>query len=172
MGVRPSSIPPETRDPDTRRVLDGVRRIVRVLRESSRGAQKSLGLSAAQLFALQQLAGRAPMSLGQLAARTMTHESSISVVIRRLVERGFVSRTRSTADARQLELALTPEGRALLKKAPAAATSRLIEGLQKLPGPVRKQLAQNLAELCESMGISDHEPGMLFDDEEPEVDVP
>ena len=171
MGVRTSSIPPETTDPDTKRVLDGVRRIVRVLRESSRSVQKSLGLSAAQLFALQQLAGQAPMSLGQLASRTMTHESSISVVIRRLVERGFVSRTRSAADARQLELSLTPEGRAVLKKAPTAATSRLIDGLHKLPSPSRKLLAEHLGKLCEAMGIADREPGMLFDDDEP-VDEP
>jgi DNA-binding MarR family transcriptional regulator len=166
MGVRTSSIPPETTDPDTKRVLDGLRRIVRVLRESSRSVQKNLGLSAAQLFAMQQLAGQPPMSLGQLAQRTMTHESSISVVIRRLVERGFVSRTRSAADARQLELSLTPEGRTVLKKAPTAATSRLLDGLQKLAPPARKQLAEHLAQLCDAMGIADRDPGMLFDEDD------
>src|SRR5262249_49808431 len=150
MGARTSSIPPETSDPHVKRVLDGIRRIVRVLRESSRSAQKELGLSAAQLFAMQQLAGQdQPMSLGQLAQRTMRHESSISVVVRRLVERGLVTRVRSVADARQLELSLAPDGRAMLKKAPAAATARLIEGLQKLPPPARKILSEHLVKLCE-----------------------
>jgi DNA-binding MarR family transcriptional regulator len=162
---RPSSIPPETKDPTVRRVLDSLRRVVRVLRESSRSAQKNVGLTSAQLFALQKLAGEDPMSLGQLAQKTMTHESSISVVVRRLVERGLVTRTRSRIDARQLEISLSQEGRALLKTAPAAATSRVIEGLEKLAPADRKQLAESFARLVEAMGISGGEADELFDDE-------
>ena len=40
---------------DVRAVLDGVRRIVQSLRESSRWAEKYLGMTGAQLFVLQQL---------------------------------------------------------------------------------------------------------------------
>jgi DNA-binding MarR family transcriptional regulator len=168
MSSRPtttSSIPPETTDLDSRRVLDSLRRIVRVLREASRAAEKTVGLSSAQLFALRELANGAPLSLGQLAARTMTHESSVSVVVRRLVERGLVSRERSTADGRQVVLTLTQEGRTLLKQAPTAATHALLEGLGHLNRDERRQLAGALARLVDVMGLSESNPNMLFEDD-------
>src|SRR5438105_15524255 len=54
-------------DPSSRAVLDGIRAIVRALRESSRQAERVVGLSAAQLFVLQRLAGARALSLGELA---------------------------------------------------------------------------------------------------------
>ena len=79
---------------DVRAVLDGVRRIVQNLRESSRWAEKNLGMSGAQLFVLQKLAESPAQSLNALAALTHTHQSSVSTVVNRLVQRGLVTRTR------------------------------------------------------------------------------
>ena len=42
--------------PHTRRVLDSIRRIVQFLRESSREAERRVGLSGAQLFVLRTVA--------------------------------------------------------------------------------------------------------------------
>jgi hypothetical protein len=44
-----------TTSSDIRIVLDSIRRIVQALRVSSRAAEKTVGLSGAQLFLLQQL---------------------------------------------------------------------------------------------------------------------
>jgi len=55
-----------------RRVLDAVRRIVQVLRVSSRAAEKLVGLSAAQLFVLHRLEETQAISLNELAERTLT----------------------------------------------------------------------------------------------------
>ena len=57
--------------------LDGIRRILRDLRVSSRAAEQELGLSGAQLFVLQQLAQAPAESLNELANRTRTHQSSV-----------------------------------------------------------------------------------------------
>ena len=90
--------PSVLRDPATRAVLDSIRRIVRALRESSRKTERSVGLGAAQLFVLQRLAGAPPLSINELADRTLTHQSSVSVVVSRLVRAGLVARTRAAAD--------------------------------------------------------------------------
>jgi len=164
MGVRTSSIPPETSDPDTKRVLDGLRRIVRVLRESSRSVQKNLGLSAAQLFAMQQLVGQPPMSLGQLAQRTMTHESSISVVVSRLVARGLVKRKGSRVDRRRVELSLTAAGRSLLTAAPEAAQERLLSALSQLHEAELLQLSALLGKVVELSDASGERPSLFFED--------
>src|SRR3954468_12674201 len=89
-----------TGDVDVRIVLDGVRRIVQSLRESSRRAEKRVGMSGAQLFVLQKLEEAPAQSLNDLAGRTHTHQSSVSTIVARLVERGLVTRMRSPRDGR------------------------------------------------------------------------
>lgn len=83
---------------DVRAVLDAIRHIVRVLRVSSRAAEKHVGLSAAQLFALHTLAEGRTLSVNEVAQRTFTHQSSVSVVVQRLVRRGLVTRNASQQD--------------------------------------------------------------------------
>ena len=145
-------------------MLDGIRHVVRVLRVASRAAEKRVGLSAAQLFALQQLAGGQPLSLGQLASRTFTDQSSISVVITRLVRRRLVSRRRAGDDRRRIELSLTPAGRSLLRRAPAAAQEQIIEALLRLPVKIRKELATSLTRLAGELGAGKEPAAMLFEE--------
>src|SRR5580692_3701743 len=81
------------RDQDgIRSVVDGLRRIFRELRLSARGAERGAGISGAQLFVLQSLAQGSAASLNELADRTLTDQSSVSVVVKRLVTRGMVAR--------------------------------------------------------------------------------
>ena len=108
---------------DSQRVLDAVRRLVRHLRVADRAAQ-SAGLSSAQLFVLSELGKTPAISLGELAERTHTDQSSVSVVVTRLVDAGLVQRDRDGEDARRLELSLTRAGRKTLEKAPAVTQER------------------------------------------------
>src|ERR671939_1114272 len=112
--------------------LDAIRRIVQALRVSSRTAEQRLGVSGAQLFVLQALSEAPANSLNDLAARTFTHQSSVSVVVERLVRRRLVSRSRSAEDARRVTLALTASGRSLLESAPETAHARLVSALRRL----------------------------------------
>jgi DNA-binding MarR family transcriptional regulator len=150
-------------DPATRAVLDGIRHIVRTLRESSRGAERTVGLGGAQLFVLQRLAGAPALSLNELAARTLTHQSSVSTVVSKLVRRGLVARTRADADGRRVEIALTAAGREVLARAPAAAQDRLIAGLALLGAPVRRDLARQLGRLVDAMALPEQHPPMFFE---------
>jgi DNA-binding MarR family transcriptional regulator len=149
---------------DTRAVLDSVRRIVRTLHESSRAAEKLVGLSGAQLFVLQKLGESPGMSLNDLAATTHTHQSSVSTVVSRLVDRGLVLRASSADDARRLELRLSAEGRRLASRAPDAAQARLIHAIERLPAGRRRSLARSLLALTNSMDLAGGEPVMFFDD--------
>jgi DNA-binding MarR family transcriptional regulator len=149
---------------DVSEVLDSFRRIVRLLRLSSREAERQVGLSGAQLFVLQKLSEAKMLSVNELSDRTHTHQSSVSVVAQMLVDKGLVSRARAADDARRLELTLTPAARTLLRKAPGAAQDRLIGAIGKLPAPTRKQLAQGLSKLVVEAGLGDGEAPMLMDD--------
>jgi len=159
-GARPT----KSDDRATRDVLDAIRRIVRALRESSRAAESAVGIGAAQLFVLHRLAASPALSLNELAARTFTHQSSVSVVVSRLVERGLLTRTRGDGDdGRRVSISVTPAGRALLARAPAAAQERLVAGLALLGAGPRRELATLLGRLVDLMALPDRSPPMFFE---------
>ncbi len=147
------------------RVLDSIRRIVRLLREGSRASEDAVGLSAAQLFVLQKLDPATPLSLNELAARTLTHQSSVSVVVSRLVERGMVQRRPAADDARRLELLPTKRGLALRDRAPAAAQDRVIAAVASLSDKQQRDLADMLERMVRALGLDERAAPMLFVDE-------
>src|SRR4051794_39145356 len=126
---------------DSQRILDSIRRLVRMLRVSDRQAQSELGVSGAQLFVLTELGKTPALSLNELAARTLTDQSSVSVVVTRLVDAGLVTRDRDERDARRLVLHLTRTGRALLQKAPPVAQERLLAVFDAMPEGDRTKFA-------------------------------
>lgn len=152
---------------DVRTVMDAIRRIVRLLRVSARASEGLVGISGAQLFVLQQLAESGPCSINELAGRTFTHQSSVSVVVSRLIERGLASRRPSAEDGRRVEVSLTPEGQELLRTAPPMAQGRLISGLRKLEAPQRAALAEGLAALVRELGLDAEAAPLFFEDDAP-----
>ena len=150
---------------EVREVLNSLRQIVRSLRVSSRAAEQRVGLSGAQLFVLQCLARQSPCSVNELAARTATDQSSVSVVVSRLVSLGHVRRATSKTDRRSVDLSLTRSGRALLESAPEAAQDRLIASLTQLPKAELRTLSRVLGKVVEGADVSQQVPSLFFEEE-------
>ena len=148
------------------RSMNAVRSIVRALRINTRAVELKMGISLAQLFVLQQLAERPAESLNELADRTATHQSSVSVVVRRLVERGLVSRTPSLSDKRRIEIAVTPEGRTLLEGAPTTVSMQLMEALHRMPRQDRESLSELLERWLRDAKIDFAAPPMMGEEDE------
>ena len=145
--------------------MNAVRSIVRAFRVNTRAIELKMGISLAQLFVLQQLTERPAESLNELAERTATHQSSVSVVVRRLVERGFVSRSSSSTDRRRIEIAVTPAGRALLEDAPTTIQTQLMTALRRLSRDEQNLLAALLERWLREAKIDFAAPPMLGEDE-------
>jgi DNA-binding MarR family transcriptional regulator len=141
---------------DMTRVIDSIRVLVKALRDSGRDAEQKLGITSAQLYVLQALRDR-PASINELAARTYTHQSSVSMVVARLVESRLVTRTAARGDARKLSISLTASGRNLVKKAPDAAQTRLINALGAMSKSDLKSLASQLNHLTDIMDAQEQE---------------
>jgi MarR family transcriptional regulator, lower aerobic nicotinate degradation pathway regulator len=155
---------PAATDAAVTRILDALRRMTSQLRQADRQAERRLGISGAQLFTLEQL-GRAPaQSINQLAELTRTHQSSVSVVVRRLVERGLAARRQADEDARRVELRITAAGQALLRRSPSTPQARLIQALERMPSAARSRLAELLEHMVDEMGAS-REPAAMFFEE-------
>lgn len=149
---------------DVREALDAFRRIVQALRTSSRDAERRVGLSAAQLYALQQLAGMSGASINDLAARTFTHQSSVSVVVQRLVARRLVAKMPSEDDRRRVRLTITDAGRALLRRSPEPVQERLVAGIATLSPVERRGLVDALTAIADTLATGSGAPPMLFED--------
>lgn len=152
---------------EVRSVADDLRRIVQALRVSGTATEKALGLSGAQIFVLQQLAREPAPSVAALAERTFTHQSSVSVVVRRLVERKLVVRQTDPKDSRKVSLAITAAGRRALLRAPVSAPARLVEALRSLDASDRTALARGLGALVSAMEIPTTPPPLFMEDESP-----
>jgi DNA-binding MarR family transcriptional regulator len=146
------------------RAADGMRRIVQALRLSTHAIEKKLGISGAQVFVMQQLSLSGGLSLRDLAARTRTDPSSVSVAVSRLEAKGLVRRLRAAADGRRAELWLSPKGEAVLRRAPEPAQAKLIRALEGLPPERLSTLVLLLNDLAEQLGAPRGVAPMFFEE--------
>jgi DNA-binding MarR family transcriptional regulator len=144
--------------------MDGIRHLVHALRVAGRASERSSGLSSAQLFVLQQLAEAGPCSIGELAARSRTHQSSVSVVVKRLEEQDLVRRAASEHDGRRVEVAVTPTGRARLADAPPLPQERMIDALHRMDPDLRAALRRGLGVVVDAVTDPDAVAPLFFED--------
>lgn len=142
-----------------------IRRLVRVLRLTARRTQSLAGITAAQLFVLQQLGDDASLSLNELAAKTLTDRSSVADVVDRLEAERLVDRAVDPSDRRRAAVRITPAGRRILARAPDAPTTTLIAALKTLSPRDRVTLAESLIRLNTALGAADEPATMLFADD-------
>lgn len=151
------------RDEDVRRALHAIRRLVRALRIANGSAEKSTGLSAAQLFVLDQVAANPGASLGELATLTLTDRSSVAAVTEKLLARGLLERRRSSTDRRRVEIFPTTQGTETLRHAPHPPTRLILDGLESLDDDRLERIASGLESLVTAMGLVDEPNSMLFE---------
>ena len=138
-------------------VVDSIRSIVQSLRISGREAEQRLGVSSAQLYVLQELRDRPALSINELAERTYTHQSSVSMVVARLVENGLVRRSIVRGDARRLSISLTAAGRSVLRRADGSQTA-LITAMRSMSRNQLRALAGNLNQLTSILEMQTDTP--------------
>jgi len=102
--------------------------------------------------------------IAELAASTLTTQSSISEVVTRLVRRGLVTKKISDGDHRISRLEATAAGRAALANAPETTQERLLAALARLSATKQRQLATGLDELLVAAGLQTLEPTMFFEE--------
>lgn len=151
----------------TASAMTSIRRLVRLLRLSAEHTRTSAGISAAQLFVLQQLREDTELSLTELASRTLTDRSSVAAVVDRLASRRLVDRTINENDRRRAAVRITAAGRRVLQRAPSAPTAGLIDALHELTPREVASLARSLDHLIRALGATETPAPLLFADELP-----
>ncbi|MCW2586427.1 MAG: putative transcriptional regulator [Frankiales bacterium] len=106
-----------------------------------------LGLTHPQYLVMLALWDRSPRSVRDLGDALALDSATLSPLLKRLEAAGHVTRSRSAADERVLDVALSPAGRALRRKAlavPYAVVERLgveVAELHALHGALSRVIA-------------------------------
>ena len=102
---------------------------------------RASGVPAARLSALSVLVFGGPRSVGQLAATEGVTSPTMTRVVDGLVEAGLARRRPYPGNARQVLVAATPEGEALMRDAARRRVDSLVEALAGLAPEQRAALA-------------------------------
>lgn len=129
-----------------------IRRFLRHMEEQSR----ELGHNPQQyqlLLAIEGLPKDKTPTISTLAERMQLNHNSMVELVDRCAGRGLIRRTRSGADRRQVELGVTSEGSAVLRKLASAARQEL-----RTTGPVMSEAIQNVIQDIQLSRSEDHRP--------------
>jgi DNA-binding MarR family transcriptional regulator len=147
------------------RALVAIRRLVRTLRTTAVSVERATGLSTAQTFVLQLLLEAPAESMNDLAARTSTDQSSVSVVVTRLEAKGLVARLDSATDARRTQVVITEAGTALMQRKPPTVQERLTQALAFMKPHSLGHLATELNNLVALLGADEEPATLIFEDD-------
>lgn len=136
-------------------IVGRVKRLYRIVESDLRATFQAHGLDAPSFDVLATLRRSPPphrLTPAELMRATMVTSGAVTQRLDRLEERGLVTRTRRTEDARSFHVSLSPEGLALINEAMldnVITQNRLISGLSSTQ---RDDLAGGLRALLESLG--------------------
>jgi MarR family transcriptional regulator, organic hydroperoxide resistance regulator len=155
--------PASARDKTQERAIRSIRALVGVLQTSARAIEVRTGLTNAQLLLLRQIAGSSGLTINDLVERTSAGQSSVSVVVARLVRSGHVRRGVIAADGRRVTLTATARGRTALRRAPRPATERFLDALRTLAPADTRSIVRGLGALLAEMGEVPERAQLLFE---------
>ncbi|MBN2906967.1 MAG: MarR family transcriptional regulator [Rhodobacteraceae bacterium] len=113
--------------------LVALRRILRATEIYGRELAKAAGLTAVQVRVLQIIAETGHSTPKAISSRMGVSQATMTTLIDRLVAKGLVDRRRSEADRRQMDILITPEGRAAVARAPDPLQDRYVAAFDALP---------------------------------------
>lgn len=141
-------------------VLQRFRMLIRTAQRHSHWIEKRSGVTGAQLWAMQELAERPGLRVGDLAKCMALHQSTASNMIDKLETAGHLRKERQAADHRVVRLYLSEAGAALLAAAPMPARGILPEALRQMDEAALARLQADLDALLAQIRRVDEGFGM------------
>lgn len=120
-------------EPRTDSALRAIRRLLRAARLSEKQLATATGLTPSQLVVLQEVARHGETTAGAIAAKVQFSQATVTSIVDRLAERGFVVRSRREQDRRQVWVTATEPGTAALSSAPDMMQDRFRDRFEQLP---------------------------------------
>lgn len=149
-------MPGTSRDVLISDTVHGLRRIFKAIQSYSQDVLSTYGITGPQLWALKIISSTPGLSLSELSKTMYLHPSTVTGVVDRLENKGFVVRDRASRDRRVIKLRLTEKGQELATKTPSPTQGKLIHGLRELKKVELKavyDVVQKLVEIAEAQDV-------------------
>ena len=134
-------------------IVDNLRRIFQVVHGQFKKAERVMGLTGPQIWAIKIIADSAPIKVSDIAVRMYLHPATVGGILDRLEVRDLVLRTRSDEDRRVVHVDLTKKGRKLMRDSPEITELLMVNGLEKLSPGKLKNVATGLEELIDILEV-------------------
>jgi MarR family transcriptional regulator, organic hydroperoxide resistance regulator len=158
-------MPRITRDEVISDTVQALRRVFKAIQDYSQDVSDRLGITGPQLWALKTVFQTDGLSQTELSKKMYLHPSTVSGVVDRLENKGYVVRDRGIQDRRVIKVRLTAEGKNLAKKAPNPAQGKLIHGLRKLKKAELEIVHNSVQKLVEIVEAENVKATFFFDEE-------
>lgn len=140
-------------DAEIDRIRHASRRLVREL-GFLRPTLAGTDLPPSAVHALVEIGAHGSMTAAALCEELLLEKSSVSRMLRKLVEAGELREGASEQDGRAKLLSLTPRGRATLTRIDAFARDQVAAALARMRPPARGGLADSLAAYAGALAAS------------------
>ncbi len=117
---------------DIDQVLIALRRIIRAIDLHSKKLAQHQGLTVPQLIVIKEIDHAVTITVGEIAEKVNLSSATVTSILIRLENRGFIERNRSADDKRRVNVELTDSGRKLLRSAPSLLQEQFVKEFSKL----------------------------------------
>lgn len=132
-------------------IIVAIRRIIRAVDIHSRGLIRDFSITTPQLLVLKTIQERGEETASRLSHETSISQPTLTGIVRRLHERGFIERRRSEEDRRKVLLRLTPKAEQVLASAPSPLQEEFLQRYRRLPQWEQTQLLSSLQRVVAMM---------------------
>lgn len=136
---------------DCEEVVIELRKIIRSLDIHSRWLNREYALTGPQLVFLKEICEREGIGIGELARRSSLSCATATGIVDRLEQRGFVLRSRSGKDRRQVQLSPTSLGREMYARRPPILQEAFLQALAGQAPGEKQQMLESLQRLSGMM---------------------
>lgn len=132
-------------------IIVALRRITRAADIHSHFLQRDFGITGPQLSTLRVVHRMQPVSTGALARAACIGYATLTGILDRLEDNGYVTRTRDVNDRRSVILKMTKAGERVLASAPSLLQTRLREELARVSERERTGILNTLLRVAALM---------------------
>jgi DNA-binding MarR family transcriptional regulator len=143
--------------------LVALRRILKATEANVKTLAARSGLTASQLLALQSLATRGEMLVGDLARMLDLRHATISILLDKLQDLGLVERRKHEHDRRKVWVRITPAGIERLRGAPGLLQNRFRQRFSALPEWEQSMLLAGLQRIVDLLDAGDIDASPVLD---------
>ena len=145
--------------------IQSLRRIFKAIQDYSQKVSQEFGITGPQLWALKTISANGSLALGELSRKMYLHPSTISGVIDRLEQKGYVVRDRGHEDRRVVMVQLTPKGKKVISKTPNPIQGKMIYGLRNLKRGDLNAIYHSVVKLVKMVEAQNMKVTFFFDQE-------